>query len=128
MSARKKLVLWTGGILVLGAAVLEVLHFGVDAFLSTLWVWLLLVGSAAVVTPRRGPEDELWFTGIVRELTYRRRGRGGGEGGPPERDHPAPEPAPPGGAGLSRPARVRRAIEEVEQEEARRRERRGRRW
>jgi hypothetical protein len=89
---RKRTALVVGGTLILICLAVEVVYFGFTAFFTALGVWVVLVAPALAVTPRRGPEDELWLFGLIRELLHRLNGEagGGGEAHPDE-----PEPVPP---------------------------------
>lgn len=79
----KRTALVIGGLVIAVCLVVEVINFGVPAFYAALGVWLMLVGPALAVTPRRGPEDELWLFGVFRELLNRpaRESESGGEAG-----------------------------------------------
>jgi hypothetical protein len=102
MSVSKNTGMWIAGVIVFIALVAEVLSFGIGQLLPAIGVWFILLASALLVTPRRGPEDELWFFGVIREIAYRwrrrggggaDRGKGGGESGPAPDGPPSAEPS-----------------------------------
>lgn len=75
---RKRTALLLGGMLMLAFLALEVAYFGFNAFFTAVGVWVVLVGPALAVTPRRGPQDELWLFGAIRELLHWLHGKWGG--------------------------------------------------
>lgn len=94
MHHRKRTALVIGGLAAVAFFSLEVAYFGFTALFTALGVWVVLVGPALVVTPRRGPEDELWVSGLVRELLHRFHGRSGDAGEAQAPGTPPPPPTP----------------------------------
>ena len=99
MIRRKRTALLVGGMLILVCLALEVAYFGFNAFFTALGVWVVLVGPALAVTPRRGPQDELWLFGAIRELLHWLHGKwdGGDErrGADPTTTTPSPSSSEP---------------------------------